>query len=482
MQLSFGSDGYRGVIGHTLTREALARIALGAGSYLKEAYSSGQNLTIPVGYDTRFLAREFAEYIVRLLEATGFKPLLAKRPCPSPYLAFATRHHEALLGIQLTASHNASSYSGVKLKGRHGGSLFPQHADLVETLANASAIESVSAMPLIDGPPLKAQLDVDKAYKQQVLAAAGWEGDEELSLLVDFMHGACSGIYREVLASQFNLGTVLRGEPDPLFGGVKPEPSAARLKNLAQMVAIDGSNAVGLAFDGDGDRLAVIDEQGRYLAPHEIFCLLLEHLALHQQRHGVVVTTVSFSGLIERVAAAHDCTVLNVPVGFKHVSRAMVEAQAIIGGEESGGIGFGHYLPERDALLMALLLLHARQLAGAPLHEMVEQLYKDYGRPVFIHRDVQLVPGSSRVAISSQIRDLAALEKLAGETVVQLNHSDGMKLWTAAGWVLVRVSGTEPLLRIYAEAGSAVQAEAYVKAVLAKMQLEIPPSPEPDSN
>jgi len=481
VQLSFGSDGYRGVIGHTLTREALARIALGAGTYLKEAYSPGQNLTIPIGYDTRFLASEFAGYIFRLLVETGFKPLLARRPCPSPYLAFATRHHEALLGLQLTASHNPPSYGGVKFKGRHGGSLFPQHADLVESLANTCDLGPVADVPFVTDSPPKAQLDVDKAYRKQVLAAAGWEGDGEQNLLVDFMHGACSGIYYEVLDAHFNLGTVLRAAPDPLFGGVKPEPSPARLKDLAQMVAIDGSNAVGLAFDGDGDRLAVIDEQGNYLAPQEIFCLLLEHLARHHQRRGVVVTTVSFSGLIERVAAAHDCAVLNVPVGFKHVSRAMVEAQAIIGGEESGGIGFGHYLPERDALLMALLLLHARQLAGATLHDMVEQLYRTYGRPVFIRRDVPLAPGASREEIAARIRGLAGLERLAGETVVQLNHSDGMKLWTSAGWVLVRASGTEPLLRVYAEGESAAQAEAYIQAVLAELPLEFPAPPKPQA-
>jgi phosphomannomutase len=480
VQLSFGSDGYRGVIGHTLTREALARITLGAGSYLREAYSGGRNLTIPVGFDTRFMARDFAGYVVRLLEATGFKPLLAKRPCPSPYLAFATRHHEALIGIQLTASHNAPNYGGVKLKGRHGGSLFPQHADLVETLANASDLGPVSSVLFIAAAPPKAQLDVDKAYQKQVLAAAGWEGDSQLNLLVDFMHGACGGIYREVLDAQFSLGTVLRAEPDPLFAGVKPEPSPARLADLAQMVAIDGTNAVGLAFDGDGDRLAVIDERGNYLAPHEIFCLLLEHLTRHDQRRGVVVTTVSFSGLTERVAAAYGCTVLNVPVGFKHVSRAMVEAQAIIGGEESGGIGFGHYLPERDALLMALTLLHARQLAGATLYEMVEQLYRDYGRPVFIRRDVPLAPDTRRDSIVDQIRELATLEKVAGESVVQLNHCDGMKLWTDSGWVLVRASGTEPLLRIYAEGRSVEEAEAYAKAALANMQLEYSPKPKPD--
>jgi phosphomannomutase len=333
--------------------------------------------------------------------------------------------------------------------------------------------ETVAAVPLIDDTTPKKSLEVDKAYRQALLAAAGWDGEPELALLVDFMHGAGAGIYREILGQAFEIGTVLNAAADPLFGGAKPEPSAKRLEELMRMVAIDGSGSIGLAFDGDGDRLAVIDEQGGFLAPHEIFCLLLEHLVANHGKRGVVVTTVSFSGLIERVARAYQCTILNVPVGFKHVSRAIIDQQAIMGGEESGGTGFGHYLPERDALLMAMLLLHARQLAGGTLHEMVAQLYATYGRPVFIRRDVPLGSSVCHDDIIPCIRDLASLQKLAGDTVTSLNHVDGMKLRTDSGWVLVRASGTEPLLRIYAEGESTEQAEAYADAVMTAMKANL---------
>jgi phosphomannomutase len=348
--------------------------------------------------------------------------------------------------------------------------MFPRHADLVEALANAEAEGAAAAVPLIGECQLKQRLDVDKQYRQAILAAAGWEGNPGLHVLVDFMHGAAGGIYREVLEPLLNLTTVLRGDPDPLFGGAKPEPAPARLKELSQLVAIDGRGSIGLAFDGDGDRLAVLDEEGRYLAPHEIFCLLLEHLVTYHRKRGAVVTTVSFSGLTNRVAAAHGCSVVNVPVGFKHVSRAMVEGSAIIGGEESGGTGFGHYLPERDALLMALLLLHARQRAGTTLTEMVAQLYRSYGRPVFVRRDVPLDNVSWRESLAARIQDLASLARIAGDPVTQLNHCDGMKLGTDSGWVLARLSGTEPLLRIYAEGDSAAQAEAYAEAVLNRLK------------
>lgn len=479
MELKFGSDGYRGIIGHSLTREALAQIARGVAGYLGRDEAGNKNATIPIGYDSRFMAREFAGFMARRLAELGYKPRLATRPCPSPYLAYATQHLGAPLGIQVTASHNPPYYCGVKLKGAYGGSLYPQDADLVERLANEADDAADDPAALIGEIPHQHKLDVDKNYVKAIRQAADWEGDRDCGVLVDFMHGVAAGIYREVLEPLVDLTTVLRAEPDPLFGGIKPEPAPARLKELSQLVAINGSSAVGLAFDGDGDRLAVLDEQGAYLAPHEIFCLLLEHLVAHFDRRGVVVTTVSFSGLIDRVADAHGCTVLNVPVGFKHVSRAMVENEAIIGGEESGGTGIGHYLPERDALLMALLLLAARQRAGTTLCEMVEQLYSTYGRPIFIRRDVPLESSQASDALAARIKDLASLSRLAGEAVTKTNLCDGMKLWTDAGWVLVRVSGTEPLLRVYAEGTSQDQAEAYAAAVLNQLQLEFKPRTEP---
>jgi len=477
LQIAFGSDGYRGIIGHRLTREAIARIVLSVRSTLNELNAADTGATIPIGFDTRFLAREQANYAARLLTKLGYTPLVNPDPCPSPYLAFAVKHLGAPIGLQFTASHNPPYYGGIKLKGAHGGSLYPEQADLVESLANYVDLAEVADVPFISTDTSPKALEIDAAYKKALWQAAGWDGDHETEILVDFMHGATYQLYGGILAGAFNLNTELHTEPDPLFGGDKPEPKADRLNELVQRVTYSGGQAVGLAFDGDGDRLAVVDEQGRLLAPHEIFCLLLEHLAQHHQKRGVVVTTVSFSGLVERVARAHDCLVLDVPVGFKHVSRAMQEEKAIMGGEESGGTGFGHYLPERDALLMALLLLHARHLAGTTISEMVEQLYRTYGRPVFIRRDLALAVDFSPEELKRNIRDLASLQRLAGDDVTSLNHRDGMKLKTEAGWVLVRPSGTEPLVRVYAEGDSEQQANAYADAVTSQLTVNLADNP-----
>jgi phosphomannomutase len=466
MHIAFGSDGFRGVIGHQLTRDSVARIALAAAVYLREIVPERKDIVVPVGYDTRFMSRDVAGYVARVLAGEGYKPVLAQAPCPSPYLAFAVHHLKQPLGVMVTASHNPYLYGGIKLKGAHGGSLFTRDSELVEQLANMVDPATVEHIKLVDSATSVESFDLTKEYKHAVLEAAGLVGNLSQKLVIDYMHGAAAGIYGDILGEVCDVNTTLRADPDPLFAGAKPEPMPKLLSELALRVAHDGHNTIGLAFDGDGDRLAVVDEEGCFLGPHETFSLLLEHLIKVQGRKGAVVTAVSLSGMGERVAKAHGCEVIESPVGFKYVSQAMVEHEAIIGGEESGGTALGHHLPERDGLLMALTLLAAKQAAGKTIHELVAELYATYGHPVFIRRDIALTSGESAADITNRVRELASLEELAGEKITGLNHRDGMKLKTAQGWVLVRPSGTEPLLRVYGEGESAEQAEAYIGAVL----------------
>lgn len=469
MHIAFGSDGFRGVIGYRLTRDSVARIALAVAVYLREVAPESKGAVIPVGYDTRFMSGDIAKYVARVLASEGFKPILAHAPCPSPYLAFAVRHLEQPLGVMVTASHNPYLYGGIKLKGAHGGSLFARDYELVEQLANMVDPSTVKHIKLVDNDASIEIFDLTKEYKRAVLDAADLESNSSQKLVVDYMHGAAAGIYGDILGDTCDVNTTLRADPDPLFAETKPEPMPQLLNELGLRVAHDGHNTFGLAFDGDGDRLAVVDEEGCFLGPHETFSLLLEHLIKIQGRRGPVVTAVSLSGMAERVAKAHGAEVIEVPVGFKHVSQAMVEHEAIIGGEESGGTALGHHLPERDGLLMALTILAARQATGKTIHELVAELHANYGHPVFIRRDIALKSGDSVADITTRVRELASLKELAGEGIVGLNHRDGMKLKTAQGWVLVRPSGTEPLLRVYGEGESTEQAEAYIDAVIAAM-------------
>lgn len=473
MGLSFGSDGFRGVIGHDLTREAVGRIILGVADYLRGRLPDEQRgPTVPIGHDTRFLARPFAKYASALLRREGFAPLLCARACPSPYLGFATHALKAPLGLQFTASHNPYVYGGLKLKGPQGGSMVPAEARQIEFYAEHVGLERLEGVPFLGGakaeraqPRENGVLDMDRDYRAAVLSAAGGVEGPCPPLIVDYMNGAAAGIYRELLGQWFDVSGELRVDPDPLFGGGKPEPRPECLGELAEQVRLNGEAAIGLAFDGDGDRLVAVAETGRVLEQHEMFCLLIEYLVQHRGMSGAVVKTVSASLLIDRVARACGCDVIEVPVGFKHVSDAMLMYGAFIGGEESGGIGFGHYLPERDALLMALMLLKARQAAGAQLSEMVDDLYRRFARPAFVHRDIPLPAGLTSDELKRRLEDLVNLSILAGDSVESINHSDGMKLHTAAGWVLARASGTEHLARLYAEAPERSQAEEYIRVV-----------------
>jgi len=462
----FGSDGHRGVLGAGVTRDTICRIVLGTAEFVRGHYPERSQASIPIGYDTRFLSRQFAEYAARLLAQEGFVPHLAHRPCPSPYLAFAVRQMDAPVGLVFTASHNPALYHGLKLKGAHGGSMLPSDVDLIEEQASELDPKRVTEALIERRSDTKyREFNIDREYARAIEEAADYTGGKEITLVVDFMHGAGIGVYYDQLHKQIGINTALRANADPLFGGNRPEPLPANLDELAHRVGYDGQKSIGLAFDGDGDRLAVVDETGQFLSSHEIFCILLEHLVSMRKAEGVVITTVSFSGLVEQVALAHGLVNYEVPVGFKHVSMGMLQMQAIMGGEESGGTGFGHYLPERDALLMALRLLDARHRAGTSLHEMVANLYSRYGRPVFISRNIPLPSDGKRSEYATQLRALADLDSLAGDEVVSLNHRDGMKLKTKHGWVLVRLSGTEPLLRLYAEARSEDQAAAYADEV-----------------
>ncbi len=453
-----------------MTSTLVARIVLGTLDWLEKNHPGMSSRAIPVGYDTRFMSREFAIMALEIMESRGQRAVIAGRACPSPYLSFATKHLAAPVGLQFTASHNPWNYGGIKLKGAHGGSMLPD--DVGEIVQAANAVDEALAMSFGLGRRIAKvqEFNLEKEYAAAVMKAAGWQGDPQQEIVVDYMHGAAAGIYRDILTGIFSVQSELRVDEDPLFDGDKPEPIEGNLNELSQHVTFDGKDSLGIAFDGDGDRLAIIDENGRFLQTHEIFCLLLQHLVRERHTTGIVITSVSFSGLVERVARELQCTVMDVPVGYKNVSQAMLAHNAIIGGEESGGTGFGHFLPERDALLMAVMLIHERRWRGMRVTEMVDELYERFGRPVYIRRDYPLNPDYDREAYRLAIRELGNLDRIGGDPVVSSNDQDGMKLTTGKGWALARISGTEPLLRLYCESDSEASAQAYADAIVKSLE------------
>ncbi len=452
-KLKFGSDGFRGVIADCFTWENLQRLTLATVSALR-GLSVGEGAVVPVGYDTRFLADKCAVGVCRLLTASGYKPILSETFCPSPYLSFAVKAFSAPIGIMITASHNPPYYLGFKVKGMEGGSALPHLQEMIAGFTQCRGEVQIDTGELFVGPYVPKTFDLTDDYVEGLfnLVDVGLLREKlSAQVTVDFMHGATSGVYARALAKCGGNFQPIRTSVDPLFGGNKPEPVGEGLKTLIAWVEAGETGGVGAAFDGDGDRLALVDECGEIVPPHEIFAIVLLHLMEGKGRSGRVVKTVSYSCMIDRVARHFQAPVIEIPVGFKHATEELLKPDTLAAGEESGGIGFGFYLPERDALLLLLLVLEAMCEREMSMRNLREEIWERFGRSYFYHEDVPLRSAEEdegvRRAIEA-VKENPAKIRIDYERVSSL---DGIKLIWDTGFLLMRMSGTEPLLRIYVD-------------------------------
>ena len=447
--IRFGSDGYRGVIGEDFTWQRVSRLAAATAKYLHNA-GAPKDSVIPIGYDTRFLALQYARAVYGALRQEGFQPCLAATPCPSPYLSFAVRRFEAPLGIMLTASHNPARYLGFKLKGPEGGSALPEVNQAVERLAGEDAIEFGFASAFARTTVYE-QFDLRADYEDAIRGYAAVQLAElPLSVNVDFMYGSTGYVYLPVLRTLLRDFTPIHHEPDPCFGGGKPEPISEQLDELVGWVEAR-SGSCGAAFDGDGDRLGLIDEDGVFVPPEDIYAICLLHLVEDRGMRGRVIKSVSFSSLVDRVATELGLDTVEVPVGFKHSTERMLEPGALMAAEESGGFGFAFHLPERDALLTLVIVLSALAQRKLNLRQLRSQLAARFGRPCFRRLDVPLAGAAQREVLQGRLEQLKTAPSLAGVRATSTSDLDGVKLNYPGGFLLLRLSGTEPLLRIYCE-------------------------------
>lgn len=452
MTIRLGTEGWRGVIGDDFTLRAVRSFARGVARWLWERGRA--NAGVVVGFDTRFLSDRAARETAAVLTRWGIPVLLTNHPVPTPVLSFSVRSKGAAAGLMVTASHNPPEYNGIKVKGAHGGPLFgPDLAALETALA--------SRRP---APPHAAGrseiFDPDPAYLARLreLVDLGRLTPANLSVVVDPMHGAGRNYLRRLLGPAGVKVRQIRAYPDPRFGGHGPEPIEANLGALGRAVRAARAD-VGLATDGDGDRLGVVDDRGRFVSPQVIYALLLDYLAGQRQLRGGVVKTVSTTRMIDRLADRYGLALYQTPVGFKHISRLFVDGQAVIGGEESGGVGVSPHLPERDGIYAGLVLLDAMATTGQSLCGLLANLERAVGPHCYRRQDVHLSAGQARQAGRTLAGLAAAPETLppaiAGRQVTGVETLDGLKLDLGSdGWLLFRSSGTEPLVRIYAEAPS----------------------------
>ncbi len=472
--IRFGTDGWRGVLGVDMTAATVSQVAAAAAQELAATAPEGlKSQEVLIGFDRRFLAPELAEVAAAAVQGCHLLPLLAAGPTPTPTMSWWVRHRQALGALVITASHNPPEWLGLKIKGPFGGSVDSGFTARVERRLRAGSVVSPGHGPI---PRLDAWTPYLEALSQLVDCRMVGQRLQEMGLrvLVDAMHGAAAGGLPRLLAG-IPVGE-LRSERDPLFGGHAPEPLAPNLRGLTtriKMLAAGEMTMVGLAFDGDGDRLAAVDETGAFCSTQQLIPLLIDHLGRDSTRPGVVVKTVSGSDLMTTVAESHGRRVVETAVGFKHITAMMRQEAVLLGGEESGGVGFGHHMPERDGLLAALLVLEALVTAEQPLGQCLAALQQRSGLQLHYDRlDLHLRD------LTTRNRLLRALEQqppqtVAGKPVTDVSHRDGIKLRLGKGlghWLMLRFSGTEPLLRLYCEAPTLEQvrttlawAEAFVQ-------------------
>ena len=446
-EIKFGTDGWRGVIAEDFTYENVRKVAHAIARYVVRAEKPGSGVV--VGFDTRFGSENFARVAAEAIAATGTPVWLAMDACPTPAVSLMVRLRGAAGGIQITASHNPYQWNGVKFKASYGSSASPAIVAQVEAELAKVLREGVPALP--PRKDLVHSLDVRTPYLETLDGLVDWDRlkASKFRYVIDPMHGAGRGLLRELFRRHGIEAGEIRGTRDPLFGGVNPEPIEPHVEALRRAV-IEGGYDAGLALDGDADRIGAIDRDGTFVTPHQIFSILLWHLAGTRNLTGDVAKTFSTTKMIDKIAAKFGRKVWETPIGFKYICDRMLEGDIVVGGEESGGIGTKLYLPERDATVSALLLAEVMAWHGKRLGELVAMLHSEFGEHHYGRVDLTLKDGQKEKAIA-HFSD-GKLRKLLDWPIVHREDLDGVKVYLGdIGWVMVRASGTERMLRVYSE-------------------------------
>ena len=465
MTIRFGTDGWRGIIADEFTFDNVRAVAQAVAAVIRQTDGSGK--PVPVGHDVRFLGPRFAEVTASILEGNGIPTVLADGPVTTPMVSCQVVASGAPLGVCITASHNPATWNGFKLKAAFGGSAPPELTARVEALLGRTP-------PRTAQPPATRQSFLP-AYLPRLGAVVdrGVIRRAPLRVVVDSMHGSGGRILEGFLKRGRTRIETVRALPDPLFGGTPPEPRPENLGPLREAVVRVRAH-IGIATDGDGDRIGVCDETGRVLSPFQIFSLVALHLIENRKWTGGIARTFANTLVAERIARRFNRPFYDLPIGFKHIAALMRHEDILIGGEESGGIGVKNYLPERDGILIGLVLLEMLAVSERRLTRAVARVEKEYGR--FAYRRVDLPVERAQEGVRGIRDDPPA--RLAGIPVERIDSLDGVKLLLGeAGWILFRASGTEPLLRVYCEARNEALVDALIAAGLRRLAVASAPAP-----
>src|SRR5271169_1182969 len=450
--IKFGTDGWRGIIADDFTFDNVRRVAGAIASYVLK-YENAQG-GVFVGYDTRFASRRAAQIVAEVIASAGVRVKLANDYTPTPAISYAVKSQSAAGGVMITSSHNPWNWNGVKFKGKFGGSATPAIMKRIEEELRAGAMPQGSKAAIDE-------VDLKTKYIAAVCRFADMDliGKTKFKFAIDSMYGSGRGILAGIFRDRGVPFVAIRQEVNPLFPGINPEPILPHVALLQQTVVKEKCDA-GLATDGDADRIGAVAEDGSFVDSHKIFCVLLHWLLERKKWPGDVVRAFNTTRMLDRIAAKYGRKLHETSIGFKYIADLMMEHEILMGGEESGGIGYSRFLPERDGVLNCLLLANAMAEEGKPLGQLVADLQREFGPHYYGRRDLHIPEDMKQNAI--QRARAESTEALGRYRILKKENRDGVKFFLdaptngngAEAWVLFRASGTEPLLRLYTEASS----------------------------
>ena len=457
-EIKFGTDGWRGIIGFDFNVSNLSRVVVASCQELYYQYFEETNSKkILIGYDRRFMANEFANEIAAFVKGCGFEPILSTSYVPTPSCSLYAKKFMFLGCLVITASHNPYNWLGLKIKSFKGCSVDESFTKEVEKrLLLGNSIER------LEGAYEK--VDIKKFYLDQIKSnfnidfIANNLKKMNLHIFVDSMHGSAANCLSQIFEGCDSKNfTEIRADYDPLFGGNPPEPLLKYLDNLTETLTRNskkGIKTLGIIFDGDGDRIAVIDEKGRFCSTQVLLPFFISYLGEKNKNLYPVLKTVSGSDIISNITKNQNREVVELPVGFKYIAKKMIKEKIFIGGEESGGVGFGDFMPERDALYAAMILLNGIAEKSKYLYETLDQIQEKFGPSFYRRIDIKLLNQSEKEILEEYIKNNIPA-KICGYKITNISNIDGIKLRIDNNfWLLFRFSGTEPLLRLYCEAKS----------------------------
>jgi phosphomannomutase len=459
-QIKFGTDGWRAVIGEDFTFHNVERVAQATADCWKANPMPDTTQKVIIGYDRRFLSNEFAHRTAEVFAANGFQVVLTSKPTPTPAVSFAVKAQHAIGGVMITASHNPPIFNGFKLKAHFGGSAEPAACAAVEAMLDKSPVPSNA-----DGGIVTA--DVTPNHYRAITKLVDFKliARSKLRFAHDPLFGVGAGCFSELLAKTSCKVTTLNAAHDPNFGGINPEPVVQNYGRTAAFLRKHPHDLC-LVTDGDADRVGGMDGRGNYLSTHQIICALLHHLVVNRKLTGRMIKALTTTSMVDKMCRAHGLPLVETGVGFKYICAEMIKGNVLLGAEESGGIGFPGHIPERDGILAGLMLLELLATEKISINKILGRLEKEFGPHRYARIDTHY-PLEKRAPLMDFCKNNPPA-KLLRSPLADVKSYDGVKFIAQDGsWLMLRGSGTEPILRIYAEAKSDADAKRLLKTGVA---------------